>query len=475
MATIAGYAAESELQILGDATVALGVLDMVFSTPEWIHRRTETIAFVTDTHRRRRVSLDLTIPKPCPGKVTWMDGNAVYLVPVDVLSKQALRGFDSEDERGQPFPILTRRQNGEIAWHGMVAYANEVLGQQAHPPLDDQACELLRRVTQEPGDVAERYVQLFEAMARRRTDAQLLLDDDGFTTAARMLARNFLLIGAVDGVEGARRILKFSYEEPHSSEDRRGRKQRLAESLGWTPTTIEVRVPGFSDCESYHFESIAPDGIEFVDIVLGDEARVSAEGHVDPKWAVGYSRLVGESPHRAHLAVSRTANSSTSPDEFIQPTINLTLQIARTGWLRAAAMMSLLVAGLMTVSLPFVVNLDANGRRCTVPRFFSWLRPWLCHAPETADLNTDPAALMVALVGAVSVVVLRSGEHAYTANRVRPLRNAAFASAFIPLAGAWLLAFQGAGAILTDGWWALVVVAWLTFGLLAVARRRGAR
>src|SRR3954471_18788281 len=126
MAT-AGYSYDEELQRLRARSGALGVLDLVFSTPDWVHRRSEQVTFLTATHLRRRTTLDLTVPNPCPATVAWFDGNPTCLLPIDVLAKSPLTGFDLRDEDDRPVPILSRRQNGEVAWRGMVAYAEEVL------------------------------------------------------------------------------------------------------------------------------------------------------------------------------------------------------------------------------------------------------------------------------------------------------------------------------------------------------------
>jgi len=452
----AGYARDDELKRLGDEDVALAVLDMVFSTPDWVHRRGETIVFVTDIQLRRHVTLDLTVPNPCPASVDWFDGDPRRLIPVDILAKGSMVNFDCADEDGRPFPILSRRQNGEIAWRAMVGYANDVLRQAGLPNLPPTGVELLRQVTQEPPAAALEAYKTGESLRPDDRQAAALFADPGFAASAWMLAHNFLLIGAVDARPGERRILKHSFQEPRPSNDRRDRKDQFLEAFGWEPTTIEVNVPAFSDCESYHFEAVAPDGIEFVDIVLGDEDRVVDDGY-DPTWALGYRRVISESPDRAHLAVSRTSDSAATQDQFLLPRVSIRLQVARAGWFSSALLASVFVALFLTVSYSHVAGFAQPPTGGATPR-----------------LNTDPAALMVALVGIATLAVVRTGEHVYTASRIRPLRWVALLSALLPVAAAWLLVFPGPGDTLTQGWWRLCAVAWASAAILFVGWARRA-
>lgn len=426
---IAGYSYDHELDVLGARPVALGVLDLVFSTPEWVHRRIEQVDFLTATHLHKRTTLDLTVPQPCPATVTWFDGRPVTLLPIDILGKTPMTGFDLRDEEDRPVPILTRRQNGHLAWRGMVAYAEEVLTHAGGLALPSWADPGLRVVTQAEPARALRTIGAFQRMATRHGPTGILFDDEGFNASAHMLAHNFLLVAALPATPGSRRIVKFGYETMRQlpERDKRPRHQRLLESMGWDPTTVEVPVPGFSDCESYHFEAVAPEGIEFVDIVLGDEARVGAQGGYDPKWALGYTDYTAAAPPRAHLSTSRTSDSAAQQDLFIEPTVSLRLRVERTGWLRSSAFASMLVALFLAGGYRYVSDLPH----------------------PTRTLNTDPAALAVGLLGIVSLAIVRPGEHAYTAQLLRPVRYVAVGSAVLPIGAAWLLVFPGRGTMLT--------------------------
>lgn len=256
MATGGRFAHGDELTRLGKRSVALGVLDMVLSAHEWVHRRVEQLEIESATHALRRVSLDLTIPNPCGSSVTWFDGQRHPLIPLDVLAKRPLQRFSVHDGAGVPISTLTRRQNGELAWRGLIALASSSLSEiDQHPP--EWAPPLLRRIAQDsPEDAAAALADL-EHRANDDPIAEQLWTDAGLQTAMQMLSGNFLLIAMTDYDPGSRVILKYQHEVSlvSSADDQRTTAERRFELLGWDPTTIEVPVPSFTDCETFHFES----------------------------------------------------------------------------------------------------------------------------------------------------------------------------------------------------------------------------
>lgn len=481
------YAHGRELDRLGNRRAALGVLDMVFSSPEWVHRRVEQVEMTTAApHFLRRVSLDFTLPNPDITRVTWFDSDPVSLIPVDVLAKRPLQRFSIADGDGHPLHVLTRRQNGEVAWRAMEAYAGDVLSS-ANASTSATLSASLRVITQ--GSEPDALAEIHAMRSSEDSASQALVADDGFVSSAEMLARNFILIAVVPPAPGNRCLAKYQYEGSTVGErDTRTTRERRLESFGWSPTTFELPVPSFSDCETFHFEVSAPEGVELIDIVLGDEhpSRRSDGGHVDDRWALGFNRVLDNSPHLAHLATSRTADARAAPDEFIDPRVSVRLRVERGGWLRSSALAAMFVAIFLTASLPYVYALDDadQARRCWIIEHGDTATgeaetsdatritaPLELQCDEQERINTDPAAFAVALLGVISLGVIRVGEHAYTARLLRRLRIAALAAAVLPIGAAWLLVFPGAGEVLSVGWTVLVGVAWvLAGGLVAVWR-----
>lgn len=463
---------------MSEPRLVLGILNMVFSTPEWVHRRVEQVELVTATHYRRRVSLDFTSPELPITDIPWLGERRMTLVPVDILAKRSLQTFSIVDADGRALSVLTRRQNGAVAFGALRAFAAEILNSAGHDQLTDDLVASCRRIAQGTVDDATEAIRELRESADTDEPSGVLVQDDGFITCAEMLAANFLLIAMIPVSPGARQILKFSHEESMTSPvDERSKRQQLLESIGWSPTTFELSVPSFADCETYHFEVSAPEGIELIDVVLGDEhrSRRNPQGEVDEQWALGYTRVLETSPHRAHLSTSRTSDGSAKHDEFLSPSVSVRLRVERDGWLRSSALAALFVAVFLSASWHYVASLDDRSParvQCvaTTPaqvRDPAFAAEPLCDSRER--LNTDPAAFAVALLGVITLAVIRVGEHAYTARLLRRLRVAALMAAVLPIAAAWLLVFPGPGRVLSDGWGVLVGVSWfLTAGLSLV-------
>ena len=68
-------------------------------------------------------------------------------------------------------------------------------------------------------------------------------------------------------------------------------------------------------------------------------------------------------------------------------------------------------------------------------------------------VSTDVAALLMAVVALVLSFAIRLGEHPVTARTAVGVRIATIASAVLPLANGWLLAFGPTGRALQAAWW----------------------
>lgn len=448
-----------ELGALGRPSVAVGVIDMVSSMHEWIHRRVEKLEILSEKTALRRVSLDLTIPKPALSTCQWANGRNYVLLPIDLLAKEPLRRFSISDATGLPVPTLTRRQNGHLSWRGLVGLAADSL-----TPTDIGVPvwmeELLRVIAQDDVVSANSELGVLMSLASRPPERSELLSaarsvaDEGFLTLATSLANNFVLIAVVEADPGERLILKYEFEEslvdPRSDERTTG--QRLLEQLSWHPTTQRFPALSFTECESYHFEAAAPSGIQMLDVVLVDEAPdLAAIPGDSARPSLDYRWLGDSSPHLAYLSTSRTSDPGRSGTDYVLPRVRVGLRVDRSGWLRNVAASSTMVATIFWLSLVVIRLPDFGG----------------------SSGSSDPAAVTAALLGIISVGVVRSGEHAFTSRLVRPLRALALASASIPFLGAWLLAFMDPGGVRTILWALLAVLATLcAVGLVLVTLRR---
>jgi len=445
------YAGTRELELLAEPDLCLAVLDLVFSTPLWVHRRVEQLEVVTEQHVIRSISLDFTEPMFGP-TIRLSTGSEVSFVPIDILAKQPLTQFDLVEENGSPVSVLTRRQNGQIAATALSLYGQSVVtdaGEEWTPDLES----LVVTIAQADADTAD--AALSELQAGTSASAEALSNDEGFVTTAQMLSLNFLLIATFPSTAGTRRILKWRYEDAFKrSTDNRNRLERFLEAFALRTMTIEVAVPSFMDCESYHFEAAAPEGIDLVDVVLADEKRIDGND-IDSQWIIGYQWLLRNSSHRANLSVSRTAAGSDVHDEFLDPWINLRVKLSRDGWLRSTTAALFAVTVFLWVSLPTVMDWG-NGESEAANAL-------------AGGLERDPAALSIAVIGALTVSAARSGQHPYAVRAARYLRRFALAGAGLPFAAAWLLVFPGPGCFTSTTWLVLSIAATLCLAVLAVA------
>jgi hypothetical protein len=98
-------------------------LNLLGAWNDWIRRRVESIEFVSDVTVRRRVSVDFTLRAWMPEPILDWDESKVHYIPIALLNKEPLLGFDLRDEAGSAVPLLTRRRDSAIAAATLVAMA----------------------------------------------------------------------------------------------------------------------------------------------------------------------------------------------------------------------------------------------------------------------------------------------------------------------------------------------------------------
>lgn len=454
-----------EEQALNQRDISFDVIDLVLAFPDWVHRRKERAEIQSESHVQWHCSVDFTLPDLGRGPARWLDNQPISLVPMDLLAKRPLVAFDCRDGDGRPVPTLTRRQNGLLANAAMTHWARELSafeGTEVTPSTED----LIQQVTLGERESAVRAIgHLLQSTA---ADQALLAADSGYLGTLTLLADNFILIGLTTCAPGERRILKYSYERQLRTTSR-----SFAERLALRPTILEMPVPMFRDCESYHFEAVAPPGTHFASVVLRDAGS-------DSSPAIYRADLSEGSPHVAHASASRTSlrndpRAHVDPDLAVEPTVSLVTRLERGAWLQSAAAVSGLVTTFMWATLPWILgwNADEAGEAWCVPQALPYL-PWRCApAPGAETASTDPAALLVGIVGLITFAVVRQGEHAYTSRLVGPLRYIVWTVALLPVVGAWLIAFPGPGTLLRGAWLALCVAATAGSAVLVAVFRAG--
>ena len=392
---------------------------------QWVHRRVEQVAFLDDRTIRRQVSLDFELPAGPPA--TDNADADHYLVPLALLRKVPLLGFDLRDEGGSAVPVLTRHQNGDVAWSALVAYAEAIMASYGdEEELQAQLIHELRVIARgTPSEAKDAFVgleQSDEAIVRH------LMDDDVFVNLATDLGNSFLLLAVLPEDSPKRRVLKFSYIEDVYWEE-----ISTAMRLGWEPTPFPFDCPAVDEGRSYHFEAEAPEGLE---ISHSEMWRVDESGSLLEELA--FNKRSGVRSHLYPRDVE--AGDSARVWVWLRPVV--------PGLIRAAFYFATIMAPLLAV-------------------IFLRLH----------DLRDDAATgLLLGLPGLVALAITRARENLMTTRLLLRLRALVSAVGFLPFAGALalVLGFEGWGLLIF--WWILVAASFaLLFvtGKSYIALRRG--
>ena len=161
---------------------------------QWVHRRIERVSFLDDRAIRRQVSLDFELPDHAPASDLGESDH--YLVPLALLRKTPLVGFDLRDESGASVPVLTRHQNGDVAWSVLVAYAEAItIDIRDDDPLPEGLLDDLRTITTTPPDEARAC--RFRLDESEEELAQFLMQDEVFVNLVTDFIDNFLLLAVI--------------------------------------------------------------------------------------------------------------------------------------------------------------------------------------------------------------------------------------------------------------------------------------
>jgi hypothetical protein len=458
---------------------------LLANEPRWTHRRVERLDIIDERRLARHVSVDFTLPD-LPNAPWDPDGRS-WLVPVALLQKRLLRALNVRDEAGAALPVLTREQNAVIACALLrffaVATLEDVIG--VEEKLADQIAEELSDIAggrrgaddfpseAERADRTSRAVQTFRRAGIRaarsqkpladpvENQRQILWRDETMRGFMTILAERFLLLVAITGHAGDRRIVKIGYEQNFDAQQlltldpwkagiralaRRAWSRRFVllyrakVSLGLAPYGVRVGTRAGSGPESYHVEIAAPE-----ELVI-ERARLDRLNTITD-LATGRFRYESERiaedrcTERAHLYDTRymkIASPATPPraneEAMAGSTITAELFI-RPSFVRPALAIGWVTTGMLLAGLILTAS--------------------------RVHRNGDVTALIVVLP-ALFAAYLIPGEHRLVRLMFRWLRGLVFLLAVISF---------GAAASLTLGFdRAAMVVIWLVlFGVAAAA------
>jgi hypothetical protein len=389
-----------------------------------IHRRVESIAFIDDRSVRRHVSVDFTLPDFFLTSPYESGPPPIHLAPLALLAKAPLRHFDLIDEEGRSLPMLTRAQNSRVAAAVLIGNAGALLRTRHGRTLEREIAADLNAVATGSRDEAQRALNaVLRADGAARVNRELLARDPRLRTLLGALADNFIVLAGIDG--RSRRVVKFAYDEP-LGESSQAFPKRLAEGLGWRPKEIVWRTPSVGYSASYHIEVEAPRDLEIVSAAL-----VIADGRGRDTYIPS-----GFSGRRSHLYSEGMAQDAIG-------TTLVRLRPRRAGLIRAAALLGLLTAAILTAG-----------------------------AIRVGKVDNDAAAsitLLVVVPALLAAYLARPGEHELASTILAGVRAVVVFIGLLAVVAAGSLVIGLGAAAERRLWWSLAGLAWLGAGTLLLS------
>lgn len=366
-----------------DAKLVGAMTAQLLDWTRWVHRRVEHVTFCDEDAVRRNVSIDFTLPpwfhdiRSTPPGTTRRN-----LVPLGFLRKAVLVNFSLRDESDTSLPLLTAKQNTQVAEATLRAMARTILGDNLPNPI---TCDIRRLVREAPDSAERAYFDLLNHQDSAHASRQLLKANSEFANTALLFRDNFLALSMLDIRRHERRVLHMSYEKLLWDRSRlRVQLSRVWRLAKGNSRILYIAVPSVSEAESHHLELEAPDGL----MITRRESFFRLESNEELKrdYAPGGYR-------RAHFHFADVAaKSKASAVVHLRP--------RRSSGIRAATLMAVLAS----VSIAVV----------------AWRYPYIEQTDRAAT-----AGLLLAAAGIVGFIVTRSGENELATAFLYPLRTLA--------------------------------------------------
>lgn len=453
----------------------------VLTTPDnWFSRRVENISFVGERRVRRRVSVDVRISQEMRDAA---DGQGRFPLPVALMRKATLVGFDLRDEQGGALSAATSADTADMAYYVLraavdLAFETALAGEPGNnsgTPRNREPSKSLQDVlraiaARERVDANKALQELPTATdPKLKADLALLLGQDGklepgLQKLAGDLADNFLLLAHVP-VDSSRRVVKFCVEEEWETQadGRRAWAARPARWLCWAPGKYLLPTPGVGLCRSYHLEIEPPGGLVVAKATLEVAPAGKRAEKGEPNEAVYLKNNpvypIAGYPSLAHLHMPARPRTGVVANAIVQ------LCPPAGGLLFAAWLASTASAILLGVTAYLVDCTAVDG-----------IRP-VCYVPDSdKGLVADAAvALLLALPVTAAVLIARPGEHVVAARLLAGVRALTLLVGACVYAAAVTLALGVPGDFLVLTWWASALLATGVASVLLVSLLRCAK
>ena len=243
---------------------------------DWIDRRMESVAFIDDVMAQRKVSITFTTPS------TGAAERRTMFLPLGLINKDAITGFDFVDETGRVLPLLPASEKSVIASGVLIALLKDIAALAPQPKENiDVLIDCVRAVAECDHTGGAAGLNRFWDASYGFSCGTILRHDQSwkvhlFQSLMRLLAHNYLVIVPLDCSAKEKRIITFSYRERVRRNYRRSKQihlpppmlQSFLRSIGWMAKRFWFPTPAFGQGGSYHFEVTAPDGLKITQATL---------------------------------------------------------------------------------------------------------------------------------------------------------------------------------------------------------------
>jgi hypothetical protein len=361
-----------------DSRQGAAILSLIEDWGSWAHRRVEQVTLADLQASARRVSLDFTLaPDPATPPLQSNGADCSYLVPVTFITKHRITRFSLRGESDSALSAWTQTQTAIITTAMLAEAAADIVQPSTRVPRSIRqprslAQPLRPRYTSIPSDLLDdfwiialakrqealekwQHLHLYLAKDKASTEdqeaslqwRQAITDADDFMALANDVARNFLILTPLVGQQGARRIIKLSYEEQRLSTPVKKKKQSDSELGSFDPRSlpdsnfgaylwelqrffglraknIEIPATGIGLAQCYHLEVDVPDGLNLTRAKLLAYPASENQNHEDessdvsiPGSTVAKSPLpkrrdvIARTSQRAHLHLADVSSAFT--------------------------------------------------------------------------------------------------------------------------------------------------------------------
>ena len=441
-------------------------------TPDWVNRRVEQLEFLDTRAVRWHVSIDFTIP---PGAPVVQDGGRVLrLVPLTSWKKGNLVAFNIRDEAESAMWLPASEYTTGMFSSALEYWASEILrrARMVDPHRRFQDASTLREPLKElvpakPGERPHKRVRrrrkggeeptIADDVIRAAIDNELAGEQiqaaqefvttlnelfqrpefksqvKSFGSQVAELSRNFIIVAAVAGPPGTRRVLKLGFESDIKFRLPKGRLRRLLQSLGWRAWRLDVLIGGRGG--SHHLEVAAPRGVDIV--------QISARPAYKPMPADTIT-VPGGSPD-VHIKIPESRR--------VRYRATIRVRVSRPGWLTNSFLIAVVIAAVLIIG------------RVKLSVLFS-----ASPGAATGEASTA-AALLLALLGVFATMLIDPGEHPLASRLLFVSRVLIIIDTAAVLGGVGSLLLHSGKHLPVVWWTVLAVLSGIVAAFMAVSWR----